>query len=94
VEIAPTYIADIVKNLLQIVTDEAAFEAGVIPPTSLAIRQEIGWVLHGNISHLGIRRHVYKDTTSVPADTVIEMHVMAFLASIASTCKRFHSASS
>jgi AcrR family transcriptional regulator len=94
VEIAPTYIADIVKNLLQIVTDEAAFEAGVVPPPSLAIRQEIGWVLHGNISHLGIRRHVYKDTTSVPVDTVIEMHVMAFLASISSICKRFHSESS
>ncbi len=93
VEIAPTYIADIVRNLLQIITDEAAFEAGVIPPSSLAIRQEIGWVLHGNISHLGIRRHVYKDTTSVPVNTVIEMHVIAFLASIDTLCKRFANAS-
>ena len=86
VEIAPTYIADVVRNLLQIVTEEAAFEAGVKPPAEPALMQELGWVLHGNISHLGIRRHVYRDTTSVPVDTVIEMHVKAFLACIPSLC--------
>ncbi|MBC7437537.1 MAG: TetR/AcrR family transcriptional regulator [Bdellovibrionales bacterium] len=88
VEIAPTYIADVVRNLLQIITEEAAFEAGVKPPEEPALMQELGWVLHGNISHLGIRRHVYKDTTSVPVDVVIEMHVTAFLASIPLLCKR------
>ena len=88
VEIAPTYIADVVRNLLQIITEEAAFEAGVKPPDEPALMQELGWVLHGNISHLGIRRHVYKDTTSVPVDVVIEMHVTAFLASIPLLCKR------
>jgi AcrR family transcriptional regulator len=88
VEIAPTYIAEVVRNLLQIITEEAAFEAGVKPPAEPALMQELGWVLHGNISHLGIRRHVYKDTTSVPVDTVIVMHVTAFLASIPVLCKR------
>ncbi|MBC7436486.1 MAG: hypothetical protein H7332_10505 [Bdellovibrionales bacterium] len=87
-EIAPTYIADVVRNLLQIITEEAAFEAGVKPPEVPALMQELGWVLHGNISHLGIRRHVYKDTTSVPVDVVVEMHVTAFLASIPLLCKR------
>lgn len=88
VEIAPTYIAEIVRNLLQIITEEAAVDAGVTPPSDPALMQEIGWVLHGNISHLGIRRHVYKDTTSVPVDTVIEMHVTAFLAGIPMLCKK------
>jgi hypothetical protein len=88
VEIAPTYIAEIVRNLLQIITEEAAFDAGVMPPQDPALMQEIGWVLHGNISHLGIRRHVYKDTTSVPVDTVITMHVIAFLAGIPILCKK------
>jgi AcrR family transcriptional regulator len=87
VEIAPTYIAEIVRNLLQIITEEAAFDASVTPPSDPALMQEIGWVLHGNISHLGIRRHVYKDMTSVPVETVIEMHVTAFLAGIPMLCK-------
>ncbi len=86
VEIAPTYIAEVIHNLLQIITEEAAFEAGVQVPANPALRQEIGWVLHGNISHLGIRRQVYGDATSIPAETVIRMHVTAFLAGIPALC--------
>lgn len=88
VEFAPTYIAQVVRNLLQVITEEAAFDAGVKLPAEPALMQELGWVLHGNISHLGIRRHVYKDTTSVPVDTVIAMHVTAFLASIPLLCRK------
>jgi AcrR family transcriptional regulator len=88
VEIAPTYIAEVIRNLLQIITEEAAFEAGVEAPTNPALMQEIGWVLHGNISHLGIRRQVYRDTTSIPVETVIGMHVAAFLVGIPLLCKR------
>jgi len=86
VEIAPTYIAEVIRNLLQIITEEAAFEAGVEVPTNPALMQEIGWVLHGNISHLGIRRQVYGDTTSIPVETVIGMHVAAFVAAIPVLC--------
>jgi AcrR family transcriptional regulator len=86
VEIAPTYIAEVIRNLLQIITEEAAFEAGVKVPGNLALMQEIGWVLHGNISHLGIRRQVYGDTTSIPVETVIGMHVAAFMAAIPALC--------
>lgn len=82
VEIAPTYIAEVIRNLLHTITEEAAFEAGLDAPKDPALMQEIGWVLHGNISHLGIRRHVYRDNTSIPVDTVIEMHVAGFLAGI------------
>jgi len=87
VEIAPTYIAEVIRNLLQIITEEAAFEAGIEAPTNPALMQEIGWVLHGNISHLGIRRQVYGDATSIPVETVIGMHVAAFLAGIPVLCK-------
>ena len=86
VEIAPTYIAEVIRNLLQIITEEAAFEAGVEVPTNPALMQELGWVLHGNISHLGIRRQVYGDTTSIPVETVIGMHVAAFVAAIPVLC--------
>lgn len=88
VEIAPTYIAEVIRNLLQIITEEAAFEAGVETPTNPALMQEIGWVLHGNISHLGIRRQVYGDATSISVETVIGIHVAAFLAGIPVLCKR------
>jgi AcrR family transcriptional regulator len=89
VEIAPTYIAEIIRNLLETITLEAAHAAGVEAPKSNALLQEIGWVLHGNISHLGIRRHVYLDTTSIPVDTVIRMHVAAFLMGIPHLLKNF-----
>lgn len=93
VEIAPTYIAEIIRNLLETITLEAAHAAGVEAPKSHALLQEIGWVLHGNISHLGIRRHVYRDTTSIPVDTVIRMHVAAFLMGIPHLLKNFKSGS-
>lgn len=79
-EIAPTYIGEIIKRLLQTIAEEATFESGMPLPTDPALAQEFGWVLHGNISHLGIRRHIYRDTTPVPVEHVIAMHVKAFLA--------------
>ena len=41
---------------------------------------EIGWILHGNISHLAIRRHIYGDGNTLPVHEVISLHVAAFLA--------------
>lgn len=86
-EMAPTYISEIIKRLLQTVVEEAAAEAGIAPPADPALAQEIGWVLHGNISHLGIRRQVYRDTTAVPASRVIAMHVTAFLLALPALCR-------
>ncbi|MBL0425252.1 helix-turn-helix transcriptional regulator [Ramlibacter alkalitolerans] len=79
VEIAPTYIAAIIRTLLLTIVEEAAFDNGLEMPADPAVAQEIGWVLHGNISHLAIRRHVYGDGTSVAVRDVIPMHVDAFL---------------
>lgn len=82
VEIAPTYIAAIIKTLLETVVEEAAADAGLPLPSDRALIQELGWVLHGNVSHLAIRRHIYHDRTSVPVEQVIDIHVTAFLAGI------------
>jgi AcrR family transcriptional regulator len=82
VEIAPTYIAAIIRTLLQTIVEEAAFDCGQRVPENSALAQEVGWILHGNISHLAIRRHVYRDATSIDVSRVIGLHVAAFLATI------------
>lgn len=82
VEIAPTYIAAIIRTLLQTIVEEAAHDCGQPLPDNGALAQEIGWILHGNISHLAIRRHVYRDTTSIDVMRVIGLHVAAFLATV------------
>lgn len=79
-EMAPTYIADIIRNLLDVIVEEAAFDARLVVPEHPELRRELGWVLHGNISHLAIRRHIYRDSTTLPAEQVIGMHVTAFVA--------------
>jgi hypothetical protein len=48
VEIAPTYIAAIIKTLLETVVGSAA-DAGLPLPSDRALIQELGWVLHGNV---------------------------------------------
>jgi AcrR family transcriptional regulator len=82
VEIAPTYIAAIIRTLLQSIVEEAAFDCGLPVPEDIGLAQELGWILHGNISHLAIRRHVYRDGTSVEVPRVIALHVAAFLKTV------------
>jgi len=82
VEMAPTYIAAIIRTLLLTIVEEAAFDKGLSPPSDPALTQEIGWILHGNISHLAIRRHVYGDSTSTEVLRVISLHITAFLESM------------
>jgi AcrR family transcriptional regulator len=84
VEMAPTYIAAIIKTLLETVVEEAAADAGLPMPSDRALIQELGWALHGNVSHLAIRRHIYHDRTSVAVERVIGIHVAAFLAGVKS----------
>jgi AcrR family transcriptional regulator len=80
VEMAPTYIAAILRTLLETVVDEAVRDAGLRMPGDRGLIQELGWTLHGNISHLAIRRHIYHDATSLDVDRVIALHVTTFLA--------------
>jgi AcrR family transcriptional regulator len=84
VDMAPTYIGAVIRTLLETILEEAAHDAGLPVPADPALRQEMGWVLHGNISHLAIRRHIYRDGTSVAVDDVIALHVRAFLAAVPS----------
>ena len=80
VEMAPTYIAAIIRTLLETVVEEAVAELGVAMPSDRALVQELGWSLHGNVSHLAIRRHIYHDQTAMAVDRVIALHITAFLA--------------
>jgi AcrR family transcriptional regulator len=79
---APTYIAKIVTNLLEIMVDEAAHESGLQSPAEPSLKQEIGWTLHGAVSHLAIRRHIYHDANPSDARNVITLHVKSFLAGL------------
>ncbi|MFP3564794.1 hypothetical protein SB772_11155 [Paraburkholderia sp. SIMBA_030] len=45
---------------------------------------ELGWLLHGAVSHLAIRRRIYSNDNTMPSGAVIAMHVRAFLASMPS----------
>jgi AcrR family transcriptional regulator len=84
VEMAPTYIAAIIRTLLETVVDEAASDAGLRMPSDRGLIQELGWTLHGNVSHLAIRRHIYHDATALDVHRVIALHVTTFLAGVRS----------
>lgn len=82
VDIAPTYIAAIITRMLELIVEEAAHEFRLGLPPEPARRHELGWTLHGAVSHLAIRRHIYHSVNPVPADEVIAMYVRAFLAGL------------
>lgn len=82
VAMAPAYIATIVTHTLEIIVAEAAHEQHLEVSVDAARVQEIGWILHGAVSHLAIRRHVYGNTNPVPTDEVITLQVRVFLAGL------------
>jgi AcrR family transcriptional regulator len=82
VRMASNYIGAIIRTLLDTVVEEAAAEAGLPLPADRALVQELGWALHGNVSHLAIRRHIYQDQTAIAVDEVIALHVTTFLAGV------------
>jgi len=82
VDIAPTYIAEIITRMLELIVEETAHEVGVRLPDDPHLRHELGWMLHGGISHLAIRRHIYHNATPTAAHEVIAMYVRAFVAGL------------
>ena len=82
VEMAPTYIAAIIRTVLETVVHETVHDAGLPMPADRGLVQELGWALHGNVSHLAIRRHIYHDGTALDVNRVIALHVTTFLAGI------------
>jgi len=79
---APTYTNAVVTHALEIIVGEAAHEAGRAVPTDKAQLTEIGWLLHGAVSHLAIRRRIYANDNATPPEQVIAMSVRAFLTSV------------
>lgn len=81
-QMAPTYTNAVVTHALEIIVTEAAHELGRSVPTDPSHLTELGWLLHGSVSHLAIRRRIYSNDNVTPTDAVIAMHVRAFLASL------------
>jgi hypothetical protein len=76
---APNYIGDIVTSLLDILVEELAHEQGIILPDDKPFLYEVGWTLHGAVSHLAIRRHLYRASRNLPVERVVALHVTAFV---------------
>ncbi len=79
---AQTYTDAIVTHALEIVVTEAAHDAARAVPPTMDELKEVGWILHGAVSHLAIRRHLYASDNSTPVEEVIAMTVRAFLKSV------------
>lgn len=79
VAMAPAYIAAVVTHMLEIIVAEAAAARGLPMPSDRATVQEVGWILHGAVSHLAIRRHIYRNDNPLPPEQVIAMQVRCFL---------------
>ena len=56
---APRYISGIILRLLETIVEEVAAERGAKLPADKPVIHEIGWILHGAVSHLAIRRHLF-----------------------------------
>ncbi|MEM1265204.1 MAG: TetR/AcrR family transcriptional regulator [Pseudomonadota bacterium] len=79
-EMAPDYISSVIKKLLVVIVEETAAEKGVTLPNDVSALHEMGWTLHGSISHYAIRRHLYRSSSVLPEDKVVAMSVRTFLA--------------
>ncbi|NQU57776.1 MAG: TetR/AcrR family transcriptional regulator [Rhodospirillales bacterium] len=79
-DMAPNYIASIVTQLLDTIVEEVAADQGVKLPDDQFLRHELGWTLHGTISHMAIRKHLYHASQSVPTNEIIAFHVCSFVA--------------
>ena len=77
---APRYISGIILRLLETIVEEVAAERGVKLPAEKPVVHEIGWILHGAVSHLAIRRHLFHANLTVPVDLVLDAQIDSFLA--------------
>lgn len=79
VGMAPAYISTILTHMLEVIVREATHELGLAVPEDQAMVHELGWSLHGAISHLAIRRRIYSNTNPPPAAAVVPIYVRSFL---------------
>jgi AcrR family transcriptional regulator len=83
---APNYINAIIKQLLLVIAEEVAFERKVELPSDTPQVLEIAWILHGTVSHLAIRRHLYGADQSVRDQDVLRIQVASFIGGFADAC--------
>ena len=81
-DMAPNYIAEIITRMLELIVAEATHERALRLPEDRTRCHELAWALHGAVSHLAIRRRVYRSDNPVPVGDVIAMYVRAFLAGL------------
>jgi AcrR family transcriptional regulator len=83
VRMAPDYIATIILEMLETIVEEAAHDQQVELPRDPALLHEIGWVLHGAVSHFAIRRYLYAASRQISEDRVLALHMRMFVAGFA-----------
>jgi len=76
---APTYTSSIILQLLETIVIEAAHEQSIPIIADKDLQHEIGWTLHGALSHYAIRRHLYGFTQHATEDAVLAIHIAQFL---------------
>ncbi len=81
-DMAPNYIAAIITRLLETIVDEAAAEQRLEVPADPALKREIGWTLHGAISHLAIRRRIYQAANNYSERATVTLTVGGFIAGL------------
>lgn len=86
VGMAPDYINAIIKQMLLVIAEETAAEQKVELPGNPDHVLEIGWILHGAVSHFAIRRHLYKASRILPEQNVTALHIASFLSGFAAAC--------
>ncbi len=84
VGMAPAYSSAIVTHIIEVILQESAHELGLALPQDKALCHELGWALHGAISHLAIRRRIYSNINPSQITAVIPMYVRVFLAGLQS----------
>ena len=76
---APDYNQAILLDTLELIVVETAADQNLELPGDRALLHELAYVLHGTVSHFGIRRHIYGASQRVPVDQIIALQVRSFL---------------
>lgn len=79
-DMAQNYIASIITNLTEIIARETAAHCQVDLPDDSELIRELGWVLHGAVSHLAIRRRIYRAANPVDEHLLLRLYVSGFIA--------------
>ena len=82
-KMAPDYNDAIVHELLETIVAETAHALKVEPPSDRLLRREMGYALHGAVSHFAIRRHVYIASQQILEERVVALHVRLFVTGFA-----------